>query len=279
MRLTRGIDLAFRTAGDDRRTALLLLHGFPNSSRGFREVIEPLSRHAFVVAPDLPGFGASDALPAPSFATFADCIDELLAALGVRQRFIYVHDFGAPVGLDLAMRAPDLVSGLIIQNANAHRSGFGPQWADTEAYWSTPSDKNERAATAHLTEKGVRDQYVAGVPEDIAARIDPQSWIEDWRVMRLPGRLETQRALIKDYGTYVARFDDIAAYLKKHQPPALMVWGRHDAYFDIAEVCSWMAALPRMEAHILDAGHLLLETHAEQAARFIGDFLTTRRSA
>jgi pimeloyl-ACP methyl ester carboxylesterase len=273
MRVARGIELAFRTAGDHSRTALVLLHGFPNSSHYFRDVIESLSRAAFVVAPDLPGFGASDVLAEPSFEAFADCIDELLARLAIRERVIYLHDFGAPVGLHLAMRAPALVRGLVIQNANAHRSGFGPQWADTQAYWSTPNARNEAAATAHLTLEGTRDQYLAGVPDDIAARIDPQRWIEDWRVMGLPDRLDTQRRLIADYANHVARFDEIAAYLKTYQPPALMLWGRHDAFFDIAEVQSWLGVLPRMEAHILDGGHLLLETHADAVATLLVRFL------
>jgi pimeloyl-ACP methyl ester carboxylesterase len=121
--------------------------------------------------------------------------------------------------------------------------------------------------------KGMRDQYVAGVPADIAARIDPQQWEEDWRVMCLPGRLETQHSLLADYGRYVAQFDEVAAYLKAHQPPALTLWGRHDAFFDLAEIQSWLKDLPRMEAHVLDGGHLLLETHAARAAALIRTFL------
>ena len=132
MRLSSGIDLAFQTAGDSNKTAVVLLHGLPNSSRNFRDVIEPLSRSAFVVAPDLPGFGDSDVLPKATFAGFADCIEELLARLNVKERFIYLHDFGSPVGLQLAMRAPHLVRGLIIQNANAHESGHGPAMGSHE---------------------------------------------------------------------------------------------------------------------------------------------------
>ncbi len=273
MRLSSGIDLAFRTAGDSNRSALVLLHGLPNSSRNFRDVIEPLSRSAFIVAPDLPGFGESDVLPKATFAGFADCIEELLARLKVKERFIYLHDFGAPVGLRLATRAPHLVRGLIVQNANAHLSGHGPQWAATKEFWSAPNARNEKEATAHLTLDGTRDTYIRGVPADVAARIDPRQWEEDWRVMSLPGRMETERSLLVDYGRYVAQFDDIAAYLKTHQPPALMVWGRHDAFFDIAEIQSWLADLPRMEAHILDGPHLLLETHAAKAAALIREFL------
>ena len=273
IRLSRGIDLAYHTAGDKIQKAILLLHGFPSSSRTFRDLIEPLSRSAFVVAPDLPGFGASTPLPKATFAGFADCIEELLAKLGVEQRFLYLHDFGAPVALHLALRAPQLVSGLIIQNANAHRSGFGPAWNATKKFWTAPNAENEAAATAHLTLEGTRDQYVSGVPADVAAKIDPQVWQEDWRVMSLPGRLETQRSLIADYGKYAEHFEEIAAYLKEHQPPALMLWGRHGAFFDIAEVQSWLEDLPRMEVHILDGGHFLLETHAAVVTQLMLRFM------
>jgi pimeloyl-ACP methyl ester carboxylesterase len=171
------------------------------------------------------------------------------------------------------MQTPEQVLGLIIQNANAHPSGLGPEWAQTQAYWSQPNAENEAAATRHLTFEGTRDQYVAGVPPEVAAQIAPESWEEDWRVLRLPGRLETQRALIADYAHHVERFDAIAEYLARWQPPALMLWGRHDVFFELAEVLSWMVALPRMEAHIFDAGHLMLETHAAQAASLMLDFI------
>src|SRR5690606_32598483 len=155
---------------------------------------------------------------------------------------------------------------------NAHRTGIGPQWAETQAFWSEPSSENEAAATAHLTFEGTRDQYLVGVPADIAARMPAESWEEDWRMMQLPGRMNTQRALVADYGHYVARFDAIADYLARRQPPALMLWGRHDAFFDLAETLSWMQALPRMEAHIFDAGHFLLETHAAEAVSLMRGF-------
>lgn len=277
MRLDGGGELAFRAEGDDSRPALVLLHGFPSSSATFRQVIEPLSRLAYVVAPDLPGFGDSEVLARPSFSAFCDCVEDLLGRLGVRERFIYLHDFGAPVGLRLAMRAPDLVAGLIVQNANAHRSGLGPQWADTMEFWSAPNARNAAAATAHLTLDGLRDQYTAGLPADLAARVDPRTWAEDWRVMNRPGRMETQRALIADYASHVAGFADIATYLARRQPPALLLWGRHDPFFEVAEVLSWLAALERLEAHIFDAGHFLLETHADPAARLMGEFLVRYR--
>ena len=271
--LSGGTELSYVTAGDPGHPALLLLHGFPSSLRTFRGIIPALAAKAHVIAPDLPGFGESDVLPSPSFAGFAEAIGELLDRLAIGPRYIYLHDFGAPVGMRIAMATPDLVLGLIIQNANVHRSGFGPAWADTFAYWSDPNDENEAAATAHLTAEGIRDQYVAGVPEEVTARISPAVWEEDWRIMRQPGRLQTQRALIADYANHVAGFAAIAAYLADAQPPALMVWGRHDSFFDIAETLSWMQALPRMEVHVFDGGHFLLETHAAPVASLIGAFI------
>ncbi|MCO5170049.1 MAG: alpha/beta hydrolase [Planctomycetes bacterium] len=268
-----GADLAVRLAGDRGRPALLLLHGFPSSSASFRDVIGPLARDCFVIAPDLPGFGDSAPVERPGFSRFADLIDGLLARLGVDAFHLYLHDFGAAVGLHLATRAPLRIRGLIVQNANAHESGMGPQWSATRAYWADPTPERAAEATAHLTREGTREQYVGGVPEDVAARIDPGVWEEDWRVLSLPGRLDTQRALVLDYRDHVARFGEIARYLERWQPPALLLWGRHDVFFDLDEVLSWLKALPRMEAHVLDGPHLLLETHASECAALMSAFV------
>jgi pimeloyl-ACP methyl ester carboxylesterase len=273
LRLANGIELSVVTAGDRSHPALLLLHGFPSSANTFRDVIPILAKTAYVIAPDLPGFGQSDVLPSASFAAFGEAISELLTQLAIGPRYIYLHDFGAPVGFHIAMQEPDRVLGLIVQNANAHRTGFGANWSGTLAYWERPDAENEAAATAHLTLEGTRDQYIAGMPPEVASRISPTVWLEDWRVMCLPGRMATQRALVADYANYAARFDAIADYLSDRQPPALMLWGRHDAFFEIAETLSWMQDLPRMEAHIFDAGHFLLETHAVPAAALISEFL------
>ena len=277
LRLSRGTELSFITAGDAAMPAVLLLHGSPSSARMFREVIPELSQAAYVIAPDLPGFGESEVLQSPSFPGFGQVISELLDRLSIGPRYIYLHDYGAPVGLHIAMEGPERVLGLIVQNGNAHRTGIGPQWQATLAYSSQPTAENEAAATAHLTFEGTRGTYTSGAPPDVVARMSPEAWEEDWRVMNLPGRMDTQRALIRDYGKYVERFDAIADYLARRQPPALMIWGRHDPFFDLAEVLSWMQTLPRMEAHVLDAGHKLLETHAAAAVPLMLDFIGRAR--
>ena len=267
-----GHSLFVRLAGDRARPALLLIHGFPASSLGFRHVMAPLSEHFFVVAPDMPGFGETEPLPDMRFAMIAVLLEDALAQLGIDKAFIYLHDFGAPVGLALAMKRPERVLGLIIQNANAHLTGLGPQWRDTRAFWRSPTPENETAATAHLTANGIRDQYTSGVPADIVARISANVWATDWALMQRRGRLEAQKALIKDYGRYANDFPRIQAYLRAHRPPALLMWGRHDAFFAIAEVLSWLEDLPRMEAHIFDTGHFVLETHGDSAASLIKAF-------
>ena len=277
IRLSGGTELSFITTGDATKPAVLLLHGSPSSARMFREVVPELSQVAYVIAPDLPGFGESDVLQSPSFSAFGQAISELLDRLSIGPRYIYLHDYGAPVGLHIAMQAPELVLGLIVQNGNAHRTGLGPQWDETQAYWSQPTPESEAAATAHLTFERTRDTYIAGAPPDVVARMSPEVWEEDWRVMNLPGRMDTQRALIRDYGNYVGRFEAIADYLARRQPAALLVWGRHDPFFDLAEVLSWMQDLPRMEAHVLDAGHKLLETHAAAAVPLMLDFIRRTR--
>lgn len=268
-----GTDMAVRLAGDRHKPAFLLIHGFPSSSASFRNVIDTLALDCFVSAPDLPGFGNSAPLENASFSRFADTLEQLLQRMDVERFHLYLHDYGAAVGLHLATRAPRRIRSLVIQNANAHESGLGEQWSATRTYWKSPTPKHEAAATAHLTFEGTRDQYVSGIPDDIAARIDPLRWEQDWHTMSLPGRLATQRRLVLDYGTHVERFGEIAEYLARWQPPALMLWGRHDVFFDLDETLSWMHALPRMDAHILDGPHFLLETHAAECAALMGDFV------
>jgi pimeloyl-ACP methyl ester carboxylesterase len=174
-----GAEMAVRMAGDRDKPALLLLHGLPNSSKYFRNVIGPLSRDCFVIVPDLPGFGGSEPVSEPSFSRFADIVDLLLSRLGTESFHLYLHDFGANVALHLATRAPRRIRSLIIQNANAHESGMGPQWVPVRAYWADPTPEREAQATSFLTIEGTRKQYVGGIPQDIAERIAPRLWEED----------------------------------------------------------------------------------------------------
>ncbi|GGM17603.1 alpha/beta fold hydrolase [Micromonospora yangpuensis] len=272
-----GLAVFVREAGHPDQPTVLLLHGFPSSSHTFRQIMPALAEVAHVVAPDLPGFGMSSSPTVEdydyTFANLARTIESVLGQLGVERFFVYLHDFGAPVGYHLATRAPARVRGLVVQNGNAHPAGLGPQWDSARAYWADPTDATRARLPDWLTFAGTRDQYLAGLPARLRALQAPESWHLDWARMSRPGNVEAQFALFTDYASHVARFDEIAAYHRRHQPPALLLWGRHDAYFDIAEVLAYHRALERLDAHLYDGGHLLLETHPTECAELIRAFV------
>ena len=272
-----GLEVFFREAGRPGQSAVLLLHGFPSSSHTFREVMPTLADVAYVIAPDLPGFGMSTS---PSigeydytFENLSWAIENLLDQLGVERFFVYLHDFGAPVGYHLATRAPNRIRGLIVQNGNAHEDGLGEQWDSAKAYWADPSDARRAELPDWLNFAGTRDQYLAGLPEYLRVLVAPESWHLDWERMSRPGNIDAQFALFSDYANHVARFGELAEYHRVHQPPALVLWGRRDAYFDIDEVLAYHRALDRIDAHIYDGGHLLLETHAAECAELMRGFV------
>lgn len=270
-----GVKLFYREAGSVDAPGLLLLHGQPSSSYSFRDVISPLAEVARIVAPDLPGFGftqAPDDYPY-TFEAMARTIDAWTRTIGLERFFLYVHDFGAPVAYDLALARPDRVLGLIIQNGNAHEEGLGPDWEPNKAYWANPSPETRARLPEWLNYEGVRDTYVGKIPERLKPWFAPDGWHLDWERMSQPGLVDIQFRIFEDYGRYVARFPEISAYHRQHQPPALMIWGRHDPYFEIEEVLAYARELERLEMHIYDGAHLLLETHHQECAALMRAFI------
>ncbi|REF00391.1 alpha/beta fold hydrolase [Thermomonospora umbrina] len=273
-----GVEIFYREAGMADRPCVLLLHGFPSSSHTFRNVLSPLAEVSRVIAPDLPGFGFSSAPSVEeyeyTFAGLADTIEAFLERIGVDECFIYLHDFGAPVGYHLATRRPERVLGLIVQNGNAHEDGLGDQWDDARAFWADPSEANRARLPAWLNFEGTRYQYLGGLPERVRGLHPPEAWHLDWERMSRPGNIEAQFRLFRDYAAHVARFEELADYHRTHQPPGLLLWGRHDPFFDLHEIMAYTRALDRLEMHIYDAGHLLLETHAPECAALMASFIT-----
>jgi pimeloyl-ACP methyl ester carboxylesterase len=270
-----GVNLFYREAGRRGAPGVLLLHGQPCSSYSFRNVIGPLAEVARVVAPDLPGFGFTEA---PNdyeytFDAMARTIDALTREIGLERFFLYVHDFGAPVAYYLALARPDHVLGLIIQNGNAHQEGLGPDWDGNKTYWADPTPENREKLPEWLNYEGVRHTYVGDIPDRIKPAIAPEGWHLDWERMNRPGLVEIQFRIFADYGRYVARFPEISAYHRTHQPPALLLWGRHDPYFEIEEVLAYARELDRLDMHIYDGAHLLLETHHQECAALMREFI------
>ena len=276
------LDLFFREAGTPDKPAVLLLHGFPSSSHTFRNVIEPLAEVAHVVAPDMPGFGFSEAPRIGeyeyAFENIANAIEAFTDELELNRLFLYVHDFGAPVAYHLAMRRPERVLGLIVQNGNAHDEGLGAAWDTTKAFWADPSPENRAKLPDWLNFEGTRDQYVGGVPARLKPLFPPECWHLDWERMNRPGNVEIQFRLFEDYKNHVARFGEISAYHQEHQPPCLLLWGRHDTYFALDEIMAYARELDQLEMHVFDGAHFLLETHHRECVtemlRFIRDMST-----
>ncbi|TSD86715.1 alpha/beta hydrolase [Mycobacterium sp. KBS0706] len=275
-----GVTLFYREAGWPEASGVLLLHGQPSSSYSFRDVIGPLAEVTRVVAPDLPGFGfteAPDDYPY-TFEAMARTVDALTREIGLERFFLYVHDFGAPVAYALALARPDRVLGLIIQNGNAHEEGLGPDWDGNKAYWADPTPENRAKLPEWLNFRGVRHTYVGDIPDRLAPLFAPDGWHLDWERMSRPGLVEIQFRIFADYGAYVARLLEIAAYHRDHQPPALLLWGRHDPYFEIDEVLAYARELDRLDMHVYDAAHLLLETHHRECAALMRDFILNVQS-
>lgn len=270
-----GVSVFYREAGMPDAPGVLLIHGFPSSSYSFRNVIAPLAEVAHVVAPDMPGFGFTQ-VPDDydyTFANMAKAIDALTRTTGLERFFVYVFDFGAPVAYHLALAQPERVLGLIIQNGNAHEEGLGKDWEPNKAYWADPTPENRAKLKDWLNFDGVRDEYIGGIPARLQPLFAPERWHHDWERMSRPGQIDVQFRIFADYASHVARFPAIAAYHKEHQPPALLLWGRHDVYFEIEEVLAYHRELDRIDLHLFDGAHELLETHSAECAALMREFV------
>jgi pimeloyl-ACP methyl ester carboxylesterase len=272
-----GLDIFYRQAGSPRAAGVLLLHGFPGSSFMFRHLLPALADRYRVVAPDYPGFGYSS-FPAAdqfdyTFDNYARILDRFTEVIGLDRYVLYLHDYGCPIGLRLALRQPQRVTGIIVQDGNAYDEGLGPAWDTAKAYWRDPTPENRQRLPEWLNAEGTREQYTAGLPAELIPLCAPDTWTLDWALMSRPGNVEVQFDLFTDYRTNVPLYPRFQEFFRTHRPPALVIWGKHDVYFDVAEAECYRRDLPDAELHVLDAGHKALETHGVEITRLVRDFL------
>jgi len=265
----------YREAGRKDAQVLLLLHGFPSSSHMYRDLIPALADTYRVVAPDLPGFGFSDA-PERSdfdytFDNLTDVIDRFTETLGLDRYAVYVFDYGAPVGLRLALRHPERVTAIISQNGNAYVEGLSDGWEPFRKYWEAPTDENRAALRQLLTPETTQWQYTHGVSEP--ERVAPEAYTLDSALMARPGNDEIQLDLFLDYASNVALYPAFQEYFRSHRPPLLAVWGKNDPFFLPAGAEAFKRDLPKAEIRFADTGHFALETHHAEIASVIRDFL------
>jgi pimeloyl-ACP methyl ester carboxylesterase len=271
-----GRSIFFREAGPADAPAILLLHGFPASSHMFRHLIPALADRWRVVAPDYPGFGYSDfpsSGDAHSFAAMAELMARFTDAVGLGTYAIYIQDYGAPVGLRLALLQPQRITALIVQNGNAYEEGLSGLWAPLRTYWSAPTPENRQALRGWLDLDGARLQYVAGLREDQIDLITPDTWTLDWTLLNRKGGVDLQLDLFGDYQTNLELYPAFHDFFRSRQPPTLIAWGRNDPFFTVAGAEAYLRDLPHAELHLLDASHFALETHREVIVRLIRDFL------
>jgi pimeloyl-ACP methyl ester carboxylesterase len=271
-----GIGLFYREAGPADAPVVLLLHGFPSSSHMYRELIPRLATRYRVIAPDLPGFGFTTVPEARkykySFDALAQTVGAFVEALGLQRYALYVFDYGAPTGFRLAIAHPERVTAIVSQNGNAYEDGLGDSWGPIRTYWATPSAENREVVRQNvLTFEGTRFQYLHGVrnPESVA----PESYTLDQALLERPGMTDIQLDLFLDYASNVKLYPAFQAYFRAAKPPLLAIWGKNDPFFIPPGAEAYRRDNPNATVQFLDTGHFALETHVDEIAAAMHEFL------
>jgi pimeloyl-ACP methyl ester carboxylesterase len=259
-----GLNLFYRESGPPDAPLIVLLHGFPSSSHMFRNLLPVLSHRYHVIAPDYPGFGESEA------PDRTELVDSLLTRLDAKRYALYVMDYGAPVGYRLALRHPERVSALVVQNGNAYAEGLLEFWDPIKAYWATGAQAQRDVLRQGTTFEATRSQYLDGVRD--STRVDPAAWVYDQARLDRPGNVEIQLDLFYDYRTNVDLYPRFQAFFRERQPPTLIVWGKNDRIFPAPGARAYLRDLPNAELHLLDTGHFALEDKWSEVALLMLDF-------
>ena len=268
-----GFHVFFREAGAPQAPKLLLLHGFPSAGHMFRDLIPRLDDRFHIIAPDLPGFGRSD-MPRRgcTFDRIAETIDRFTEVVGFDRYAVYVFDYGAPTGLRLAVKHPERITAIISQNGNAYEEGLSAGWSPIRAYWENDSPANRQNLRAFLTPETTIWQYTHGVPDP--SIVSPDGYSLDNFYMSRPGADELQLDLFGDYRSNVALYPTFQAYFRAHKPPLLAVWGKNDPFFLPPGAEAFKRDIQNADVRFLETGHFALETHCEEIAVAIRDFLS-----
>jgi pimeloyl-ACP methyl ester carboxylesterase len=276
-----GVNIFYREAGRRDAPTLLLLHGFPSASHMFRDLIPLLADRFRIVAPDLPGFGQSDMSSRLTFAyTFdnlARVIGEFIDVVGLSRFALYIFDYGAPVGLRIAVNHPERITAIISQNGNAYEEGLSEGWNSLRAYWKNPTGEAREALRSAFTPEATLYQYTQGVAD--ASLVSPDGLSLDNYYLARPGAHEIQLDLFLDYARNLALYPTFQAYFRTRKPPLLAVWGRNDPYFVPAGAEAFKRDIPDAQVDLLDTGHFALETHSAEIAAIIREFLERRLGA
>jgi pimeloyl-ACP methyl ester carboxylesterase len=270
-----GFKIFYREAGPKSAPTILLLHGFPTSSHMFRNLMPALADRYHVVAPDLPGFGFSDAPDRKrfryTFENLAKTINSFTQTIGLKNYAIYVFDYGAPVGLRLALAHPERITAIISQNGNAYEEGLSQGWNPIQKYWKEPTSENRATLREFLTPEATKWQYLHGVQD--TTLVAPEAYELDSALLARPGNDEIQLDLFLDYASNVALYPKFQEYFRTKLPSTLAVWGKSDPFFLPPGAEAFKRDNPGSEVRFYDTGHFALETHHQEIAGAIRDFL------
>jgi pimeloyl-ACP methyl ester carboxylesterase len=274
-----GQDIFYREAGDKSKPTILLLHGFPTSSFMFRNLIPQLAGKYHVVAPDYVGFGQSS-MPKVSefeytFENLSNVIDKFTQELKLNKYSVYVQDYGAPVGYRLAVKHPERVQALIVQNGNAYEEGLRDFWIPLKAYWKDKTEETAAKLRPFFAIGATKWQYTNGAKNPNL--ISPDAWTLDQSLLDRTGNKEIQLQLFYDYGSNPPLYPSWQAYFRKYQPPTLIVWGKNDAIFPAEGAEPYKRDLKNIEFHLLDTGHFALEEDGNLIAGYILVFLAKQK--
>jgi pimeloyl-ACP methyl ester carboxylesterase len=269
------LNIFYREAGSKDAPVVLLLHGYPTSSHMFRNLIPILSEKYHVIAPDLPGFGFTDA---PNYKEFTYTFDNLtkyiqgfIDQLGLKRFAIYVFDYGAPVGYRLAVANPEKITGIISQNGNAYVEGLSDGWNPIQKYWAEPTEENRNNLKMMVAAGTTQWQYFTGVSDPTL--IAPESYSLDQFFLDRDENVELQLDLFKDYASNVALYPTFQQYFRDKQPPLLAAWGDKDPFFLPPGAEAFKRDIPDATVKFFDTGHFALETHVNEIGQEILNFL------
>jgi len=275
-----GLDIFYREAGPAIGPVILLLHGFPTSSRMYQPMLESsLSAKYRLIAPDFPGFGHSS-WPSPkefsyTFDHLAEVTGKFAEALNLRRYTLYLHDYGGPVGMRMAVAQPEKVEAIIIQNAVSHEEGLSPLWAARRAFWQDRASHEAAFRKSFLSLETSRNRHLGTSPH--LERIDPDTWTDEFYFLNQPGQADIQTDLFFDYQNNLKAYPVWQKWLRDHQPPLLVLWGRYDPSFLVAGAEAYRKDVPGAEVHILDAGHFALDEQAGEVIRLTAAFMQKLR--
>lgn len=275
-----GLDVFYREAGDRRKPTILLLHGFPTSSFMFRNLIPQLADKFHVVAPDYPGYGQSS-MPKVNefnytFENLTNVVEKFTNAIGLTKYSLYVQDYGAPVGFRLAVKHPEKVQALIVQNGNAYEEGLTDATAFLKSYGETRDPKLTEKLLGFLKLETTKFQYTYGARNPNL--ISPDSWTYDQALLDREGNAEIQLALFADYLSNVKSYPAWHEYFRRNQPPTLIVWGKNDPFFSVKGVEEgYKKDLKNIETHYFETGHFALEENADEISANIREFFAKQK--